>query len=170
MIKFLYSSVLNNMYKYNNLVKPIILIILTTFIYSQANAHFALSKQQIILKEINNYRISHHLSKLKINRTITREAQIHSNNMANKKIPFSHENFNQRIKYIYSNIKNCHAGAENIAYFPPNVNAKKIVQLWLSSPLHKRNIIGNYNLTGIGIARDKRGWFYYTQTFIKADQ
>ncbi len=43
-----------------------------------------------------------------------------------------------------------------------------MVEQWLTSPGHKRNIVGNYNITGIGIARDKQGKLYYTQIFLRS--
>jgi hypothetical protein len=43
--------------------------------------------------------------------------------------------------------------AENVAVFPScNVSAAQIEALWMSSPAHRRNIFGNYNAVGIGVA------------------
>jgi len=36
---------------------------------------------------------------------------------------------------------------------------------WLNSPGHKKNIEGNFTLTGIGYARDHKGNIYFTQIF-----
>lgn len=122
-----------------------------------------------IITAVNEYRVQHRLQPLKTNSIIALEANGHSLNMANKRIAFGHQNFNQRIKHIYAKVAYCRSGAENVAYFPPSKSAKDVVSLWLTSPGHRRNIEGKYNLTGVGIARDKRGWIYYTQTFVQAD-
>ncbi len=55
--------------------------------------------------------------------------------------------------------------AENVAY--GNMTAAKVVDGWLHSPGHKKNIEGNYNLTGIGTVQREDGVIYFTQIFIK---
>lgn len=120
---------------------------------------------QIILSDINNYRISKGLNPLKLNNIISEQARQHSVDMSRHRISFGHQYFNDRIKRIYAKIPHCRAGAENVAY---NYPVSNIVKEWIKSPGHKQNIIGHYNLTGIGIARDNRGKLYYTQLFIKS--
>lgn len=118
-----------------------------------------------ILATLNHYRITHRLPPLKTNTIIAAEAKKHSMDMANHRLIFGHQGFPNRIKRICRRIKGCNGGAENVAFnYKPNVVAKG----WLASPGHKRNIDGHYNLTGIGIARDKNGKLYYTQIFIRA--
>ena len=117
-----------------------------------------------ILKYINQYRIKHHLKPLTMNNIASEEAKKHSSDMARHSIPFGHKGFNNRIKRLYKEIKQCQGGAENVAY--NYKTAKIVVEQWLTSPGHRRNIVGNYNLTGVGIARDKRGKIYYTQIFL----
>ena len=38
---------------------------------------------------------------------------------------------------------------------------------WLGSPVHKRNIDGDYDLAGVGAAQDANGVVYFTQIFVK---
>jgi uncharacterized protein YkwD len=45
------------------------------------------------------------------------------------------------------------------------MSAREVVDGWLKSPGHKRNIEGDFTLTGIGIASDKQGNIYFTQIF-----
>jgi uncharacterized protein YkwD len=66
---------------------------------------------------------------------------------------------------LYSQIKQCEGGAENVAY--NYKNAQDVVRNWIASSGHRRNIEGNYNLTGIGLARDRRGKLYFTQIFLR---
>jgi len=37
---------------------------------------------------------------------------------------------------------------------------------WLGSPHHRENIEGNFDRTGVGVARARDGTWYYTQIFI----
>lgn len=143
----------------------IILLFLTLIsavepIYAQDNSY-----EKEILHYINAYRTQHHLTPLQLNSSISKEAARHSQALANRDVSFGHTGFNGRIKRLYKKISNCHGGAENIAYY--KLDAKHLVAAWLASPGHRRNIKGHYNLTGIGIAHDKKkGWAYFTQIFI----
>ena len=123
--------------------------------------------QKRILYYINEYRVKHHLSPLKMNNAISEEAAKHSRAMASKTMPFGHNDFNGRIKRLYKKIALCRGGAENVAYY--RIDDKKLVDGWIASSGHRQNIVGNYNLTGIGIAHGKTGWAYYTQIFLRSD-
>lgn len=120
-----------------------------------------------ILVYVNQYRASRGLKPLRMNDRMSKEATIHSRDMATHKIPFGHQYFSGRIKRLYHQIPLCRGGAENVAYNYKDL--QYLVQEWTKSPGHKKNIIGNYNLTGIGIARDRQGKMYYTQMFIRSD-
>ena len=123
--------------------------------------------QKSVLFYVNEYRAKRHLSALKMNNNISQEAAKHSRDMASKAMPFGHNDFNGRIKRLYRKIAQCNGGAENVAYW--RYDAKKLVDGWIASSGHRQNIVGNYNLTGIGIAHGKTGWAYYTQIFIRSD-
>ena len=59
------------------------------------------------------------------------------------------------------------AAAENVAYNSGYSDpATQAVQGWLKSTGHRQNLEGNYNLTGIGIAKNAKGEYYFTQIFI----
>lgn len=123
------------------------------------------ANQKAILYYVNEYRRAHHLNPLQLNPLMSREAEKHSRDMARHAIPFGHKYFDKRIKRLYAEIKNCRAGSENVAY--NYKDGRDVVRNWLTSPGHRRNIEGNYNLTGIGLARDSRGKLYFTQIFIR---
>ena len=120
--------------------------------------------QNEILYYVNAYRAKHHLSPLKMSSVISNEATQHSRHLASKRIPFGHDGFSGRIKRLYAHFKECRGGAENVAYY--KIDPKVLVEKWVASPGHRRNIEGRYNLTGIGIAHAKKGWAYYTQIFV----
>ena len=86
--------------------------------------------------------------------------------MANGAVPFGHDGFEQRVQALAKAIP-YKAAAENVAdnqgYNDP---ATQAVQGWLKSDGHRRNIEGQYNLTGIGIALNANGEYYFTQIFV----
>ena len=47
---------------------------------------------------------------------------------------------------------------------------EKAVIDWINSPGHHKNIVGDFNLTGIGIAKNNEGKYYFNQIFIKTRQ
>ena len=118
-----------------------------------------------ILDNINTHRNSIGLSSLQMINAANQQAYNHSRNMATGKTPFSHNGFSQRIAIIQQSIGGSSASAENVAY--GSLNAKEVVKVWLNSPPHRKNIDGNYTLTGIGTYRDGQGTLYFTQIFLR---
>jgi uncharacterized protein YkwD len=123
------------------------------------------SMEESILELINKYRKSKGLGILKMHVAISDESKKHSANMANNKVPFSHEGFNSRAKKLETKIPGMKSVAENVAY--GQRSAKEVVEDWIKSPGHKMNIEWNYTQTGIGIAANKKGVLYYTQIFVR---
>lgn len=120
--------------------------------------------QAEVLKFINQYRVSIGLKELQMISEANLEALNHSVDMAKGDVPFGHDGFDQRVNNISKKIGLCMASAENVAM--GMVDAEQVVKMWLNSPGHKRNIEGNYTLTGIGIARAANGYLYFTQIFL----
>ena len=54
--------------------------------------------------------------------------------------------------------------AVNFGYAHPDLVA---IQGWIASTDHHKNIIGAYDLTGIGVAQNAQGEYYFTQIFIR---
>lgn len=129
-----------------------------------ASGNLAQRKEEI-LKYVNLHRTGMGLKPLTANEIITQAAEKHSKNMAAKVIPFSHDGFDERMARLAKQLKQVYGWSENVAY--SQKPAKDVVTMWLNSPGHKRNIEGNYNLTGIGIARSATGELYYTQIFLR---
>ncbi len=114
---------------------------------------------------INAYRKTKGLTALVWNDAIAVQARIHSQNMANGRVPFGHNGFAARIaatKVLYS------GAAENVAYNQGYAEpAKQAAEGWFKSPGHEINIRGNYGLSAVGVARNAQGKVYFTQLFIK---
>ena len=117
-----------------------------------------------ILHYVNEYRHKKGLSTLTMNAVVSAQAQKHSENMASHKTAFGHNGFDSRMSRISSQLGGANATAENVAM--GDMGAKQVVDMWLTSPGHRQNIEGPYNLTGIGIASDRKGNLYFTQIFI----
>ncbi len=119
-----------------------------------------------ILVYINQFRVRHGLPKLQMNPLLSQEALQHSADMAAHRVAFGHDGFSQRMDHLHKKMQTAQNGAENVAY---NYHTAKIVaEGWIKSPGHRRNILGHYNQTGIGIVRDASGKPYFTQIFLKA--
>ena len=134
---------------------------------SALNANSNASQEQTILSYVNQYRSTRNLKPLKMNALLFQEAQRHSQDMAKHRVPFGHEHFAARVKRLYSKIPVSRGAAENVAYNYKDLQV--LVQGWIKSPGHQKNMVGNYNLTGIGIARDEHGKTYYTQIFLRSN-
>lgn len=132
-----------------------------------AQASSSQGLEQTVLAQINQYRSSRSLPALVLDPRISAQALAHSQAMANGRVPFSHNGFQQRVQAIARAIP-YRGAAENVAYNQGYGNpAQQAVQDWLKSSGHRKNIEGQFDLTGIGIARNTKGEYYFTQIFIK---
>ena len=118
-----------------------------------------------ILTCINLHRKSMQLKPLQLNTIESTVANRHSADMASGKTPFGHAGMQKRMNIISRQLGFISASAENVAF--GQLSAKEVVNTWLASPGHRRNIEGDYMLTGIGVAKDKKGGIYYTQIFTR---
>ena len=122
-------------------------------------------KSADILRYVNEHRRSIGLKPLQANSYISSVALGHSKDMLTHKMPFGHDGFDQRIDLIRKHLGPLHVAAENVAEGP--MSAREVVDGWLHSPGHRRNIEGDFRLTGIGVATAANGNVYFTQIFTK---
>lgn len=126
------------------------------------------SLEQAVYTQVNQYRADRGLPSLTLDSRISDQARTHSQDMASGKVPFGHDGFTQRVQAIAQVIRYS-AAAENVAYNQGYKDPVSVaVQGWLQSTGHRANIEGQYNLTGVGIAKDDRGGYYFTQLFIRS--
>jgi len=118
-----------------------------------------------ILTLINQHRKEVGLGVLQTLDVANTEAQQHSADMVKDRTPFGHEGFENRVADIRKVTGFIRGAAENVAY--GQLTAAQVVDGWLHSPGHKKNIEGDYNLTGIGTVQREDGVIYFTQIFIK---
>jgi uncharacterized protein YkwD len=117
-----------------------------------------------ILYYTNEFRASKGLAPLKLESYCSMLATKHSKNMATGKTGFGHEDMEVRVDAVRLKLGAVRAAAENVAY--GNLDAKGVVDGWIKSPGHRKNMLGDYNLIGIGTA-DKGKITFFTQLFIK---
>jgi uncharacterized protein YkwD len=120
------------------------------------------SMESDILRYVNEDRSERGLPVLELNSLESSLAARHSYDMAVGKTSFGHDGFKERAKTIQKALGSVEIG-ENVASGP--MTAREVVDGWLHSPGHKKNIEGNFTLTGIGYAVDKKGVIYFTQIF-----
>ena len=116
-----------------------------------------------VYRLINAHRDSLGLDTLVWSETIAAQCRNHSNTMAATG-DLNHDGFTDRITTISQTIPTYNS-AENVAY---NRTAQGAVTSWLNSSGHKKNIEGNFTMTGIGVALRGSNTYYFTQIFINA--
>jgi uncharacterized protein YkwD len=123
--------------------------------------------EQEVYRLVNQHRTREGFSRLRWSEEIAKECRIHSRNMASAKTQLSHEGLDERMRRIKKKIDFLR-GAENVA-FNERVKdpAREAIETWLKSSGHRANIEGEYDMTGVGIAKNKEGRYYFTQVFIK---
>jgi uncharacterized protein YkwD len=123
----------------------------------------------LVLKLTNEERVKRKLRPLEMNFRLNEAAELQANFMASKN-RLSHtshglpngENLQDRIALV--DYKNWSGIAENIAW---NSSSEEVVEAWMNSPGHRRNILGDYNEIGVGIAINEKGEPYHCQVFGK---
>ncbi|HVV06531.1 MAG TPA: CAP domain-containing protein [Puia sp.] len=126
---------------------------------------FTQPRSSDILRYVNEYRHKKGLAPLRANSFLSSIALEHSRDMLTGKTPFGHEGFHERIDRIRKRLGPIHVAAENVASGP--MSAREVVDGWLHSAGHRRNIEGNFKLTGIGLARRGDGMIFFTQIFTR---
>ena len=128
-------------------------------------ANLAPGLERDILGLVNDYRKTKKLPPLENNAAMEYQARRHSMDMGTHRVPFGHQGFSFRMKYVFEKVPGSTKVGENIAY--GNLSAKAVVSGWINSPEHRRNMEGNFKYTGIGVTRNMQNQLYFTQLFAK---
>jgi uncharacterized protein YkwD len=118
-----------------------------------------------ILYYVNLHRHSMGMPLLQLNEVESEVAARHSRDMAAGRIPFGHMGLQSRVDAIKKELGPVSSTGENVAL--GQRSPKEVVSDWLKSPGHRKNIEGDFRLTGIGLARDSKGLIYYTEIFTR---
>ncbi len=124
------------------------------------------SSELSIYNRVNQYRQSQNLPPLVIDPVISAQAKAHSEEMA-RAGHINHQGFNERVQSVAKEIV-YRSAAENVGYSVGYAQPEAIaVEDWIGSPGHQKNMVGRYDLTGIGSAKNAKGETYFTQIFIR---
>lgn len=120
-----------------------------------------------ILYYTNKFRASQGKPPLILDATCSGQAYKHSKAMATGATSFGHDGFEGRIARLTTVFGNIPDAAENVAY--GNLDAEQVVNGWIKSPGHRKNMLGNYDRIGIGSAHSSKDGriIYFTQVFIQ---
>lgn len=114
---------------------------------------------------INQHRSTRGLAALAYDERVASIARSHSRAMAEGRLPFGHDRFEQREAEI-TRLLAIRSMAENVAYDSRPSTAARAVEGWLASPGHRANIEGAFQATGVGVARAPDGTYFLTQIFV----
>lgn len=94
-------------------------------------------------------------------------ARAHSQAMANGDVGLGHAGMQRRARELAAQLPFAGMG-ENVSRQDREAGlALAALDGWLGSRVHRRNIEGDYHLTGVGAARSPGGSVYLTQIFVR---
>jgi uncharacterized protein YkwD len=106
-----------------------------------------------ILRVMNSVRAANGVPPLRPGPALTRAARAHSVDMARRGY-FDHGAFVRRLRRF--GIRAPYLG-ENLAYGGAGLSAQAVVQMWLTSPPHRMNLLDRgFQRIGVGLAGDSR--------------
>lgn len=119
---------------------------------------------------VNQHRTAIGLEPLLYSEEVAAVARQHSRNMAKGFVGHGHEGAEERGRSLSSIIPYSEFG-ENVGGNTHNAasTAQAAVTGWLNSPGHRANIEGQFDTTGIGVARGS-STFFFTQIFLRTRQ
>lgn len=132
---------------------------------SQSDPELARLEQEMF-RAINRYRDSIGLNRLEWNDAVAGQARLHSRNMAAGRVPLGHGGAEERTAEIGKVIRWASV-SENVAYSTRRSDMISfLLARWLESSGHRKNIEGEFNLSGIGAAVSNDGRYFFTQIFV----
>lgn len=118
-----------------------------------------------VYRLVNRFRVRNSLGVLIRSEFVDELAREHSIAMADRIVPFGHSGSGERFDLIEEEFPNADNFGENVAtnrgYRDP---ARAAFRGWKRSPGHRRNMLGDFNQTGVGVARRGKK-YYFTQIF-----
>ena len=123
-----------------------------------------------IVDGVNRHRRAVGLRPLRPDPRIAEIARAHSRAMAAGRRGFGHDDFDDRSEAVAARVVRYRRVAENVSRHYGRRRADvpaAAISGWLDSYGHRRNIDGDFTLTGVGAAVSGRGDIYLTQIFVK---
>lgn len=135
-------------------------------IYPELDKNIENSLMLEIIDLVNAIRYKYNLNPLSDNKKATISARKHSEDMRNNNY-FDHENLNNETPFDRMTKEgiNYTSAGENIA--AGQTNSIFVVNGWINSDGHRKNILGNYKYIGVGVIFGGNYKTYYTQNFFE---
>lgn len=131
--------------------------------FESRGTHVIQAIDREIFRLVNQHRKSKGLSPFILSQYASELCANHNDYMISRG-RISHDGFYNRFYSLNGRVGARTAG-ENVAYGYSSANA--VVQGWLNSPGHRRNIEGSFTHIGIHAKKNDNGVYYYTQLFYK---
>lgn len=121
-----------------------------------------------VFRSVNAKREAEGVALLEWNGHLAVLAREHSDMMAVGRVPLGHSGFDVRMRGALS-LSGSKRGAENVSAQPRDATevAPASVTRWLGSEKHRKNMLGPYTQTGVGVARAPDGKYFVTQIFVQ---
>jgi uncharacterized protein YkwD len=119
--------------------------------------------------EVNAVRTRRHLIPLERDPALDAVARAHSADMARRGYldHVNPEGQNPVDRMLAAGIDGFSLAAENTGLTDRSDPNREILQGWIASPVHRRNLHAPpFNRTGIGVSRGPSGVYYYTQLYV----
>jgi len=121
-----------------------------------------------IFASVNAYRASAGLSAYRYDDRVASLARAHSQAMARGAVSMGHDGMRSRLSAVQGmmSVRNL---AENVARKRAGSRdvASAVVADWVGSAVHRRNLRGPHQVTGVGVARAGDGTLYVTELYVQ---
>ena len=115
---------------------------------------------------VNAVRQGEGLAPLRWDNAAAEEARRHCAAISSGQRPFGHDGFADRIGRLRRLLR-IRSGAENVgSVTPEGAPARWTVELWLRSPGHRGNMLGDYQAGGVGVSQGPDRKICVTQIFL----
>lgn len=119
-----------------------------------------------IFEGVNQYRLEKGHPPLKLDPFLSSLSQKHCNNMAAGIVPPGHDGLMERAQACRDHFGGTANFGENVALNAGLANPPEVaVQGWINSSGHERQMVGSFELTGIGVTVSG-GMYFFTQIFV----
>lgn len=151
----------------NRITLSVFLLLIISSTSLSAQDHLDKDRILAVNEAVNTYRKSKGLGELRLLKGMSEIAQVHAEDMAAKRIGFSHEGFDGRVEQLKKRYEtSSYSAAENLFYTSSSRDVEgQTLQGWIKSSGHHKNLKGEFKYTGIGIAQSKEGWYYVVQLY-----
>lgn len=126
------------------------------------------SLEQSVFEQINQYRESKGLTPLVLDGWLSQHAREHSKAMAKGEVSIGNQDMQNRHQEIVRTGPYKQVSSVMSMTLGHPLPGRAAVNSWLIDPQKRflSNIEGNYELTGVGVAMNIKGEYYFTQIFL----